>query len=93
MASLRLAKLPRGQDGPLMAESSLPPEETGEAESWVRQRITDGIEIHHKTPLPEDEEAKLFDLVSRARAIFRTKDIGARLGTSRFFHRPRNRTK
>ena len=78
-----------------MAESSLPHGGTEEAESWVRQRITDGIEIHHKLPLPEDVEAKLFDLVSRARAMFRTtsKDTGSRRGTSRFFHRPANRTK
>ena len=72
-----------------MAESSPPPAGTGETETWVRLRITDGIEIHHKASLLEDEEAKLFDLVSRARAMFRatSRATGPHRGRSRFFHR------
>ena len=92
--ALRRTKPLRLQGGHLAAASGPPSPTEEDSESWVRERITEGIEIHHKTPLPEDEEAKLFDLVSRARAMFSTasKDTDLLGGPSRFFHRKRNRT-
>ena len=78
-----------------IADAAPPPAGQDETESWVRQKISDEVEIHYRTPLSGDAEEKVLSLISRARAMFRNpeKSDGPRTGRSRFFHRRQNRNK
>jgi DNA-binding transcriptional MerR regulator len=69
-----------------------PKGETSDSESWVRQAITDGVEIHYRTPMEPEAHQKLLSVISRAKALFnRSDESGGNRSKSRFFHRERNR--
>jgi len=91
-AALRLKDLALSRVVRPFLDEDEPTGETSDSESWVRQAITDGVEIHYRTPMEPEAHEKLLSLISRAKALLSGSDETTNKRTrSRFFHRERGK--